>query len=201
MRLTPFELPIFIDELGDEDLAREVAECLEREASRVPGRQASVVGGWHGPPDLVTRDEACWRRLVLDVARAVQRAVEDTAAAKGISLPALEYGMEGWGVVMGDGGYSVPHDHGDAHWSAVWYADVGDPAPDDAPDAGRLVLMAPYASSLSSPSVDLFPSQCAIAPSPTMVVVFPGRMTHFVHPYHGQRARVSVSFNVRLTPI
>jgi len=47
---------------------------------------------------------------------------------------------------------------------------------------------------------EINPSTFTIRPRTGMLVIFPGWLQHYVHPYRGGRPRVSLSFNVRLEP-
>ena len=41
-------------------------------------------------------------------------------------------------------------------------------------------------------------SRIVIAPEPGLLVIFPGYLTHFVHPYAGATPRISIAFNTRV---
>ena len=51
-----------------------------------------------------------------------------------------------------------------------------------------------------SGGVPLYPGQFGVTPRTGMLLVFPGWLSHFVHPYTGSRPRVSLSANVTFTP-
>ena len=196
MILDPFATPILLGHVDDEALAGEITERLVREAASSPTVRRSIVGGWHGPPDLPARQDACWKALVRTILRGVRELVEHRAQAVGAGLPELTFTAQGWGTVLRAGGYSEPHDHADAHWSAVWYADPGDPSPAHAPTAGRLVFLDPRGAIGAGGPVDLFPRTCVVTPERGLLVVVPGWLTHHVHPSAGERPRVSVACNV-----
>ena len=48
------------------------------------------------------------------------------------------------------------------------------------------------------PGVDLFPTTFTVEPRNGRLVVFPGTLQHYVHPYRGIRERVVISTNVRV---
>lgn len=197
MRLASFDTPLFAAVVGA-NLCEEIAARLITEAARVDGLDASIVGGWHGPPDIRARSDACWRALCDVVIGAVRDSVADVASRLGRPLGPYDCPAHGWGVVLANGGYSTPHDHRQAHWSAVWYADPGDPAPSELSHAGRLCFMDPRGSVVGDDPFDLFPTRVSVEATPGLLVVFPGWLTHFVSPYRGARPRVSVAFNVCL---
>jgi len=93
-----------------------------------------------------------------------------------------------------DGGYVVPHDHGDVHWSVAYYVDAGDEVP---PPSGRLAFLDPRRSGRSIPELALA-TTFELAPRTGALVVFPGWLQHHVHPYRGQRPRICISCNLTM---
>lgn len=154
----------------------------------------SIVDGWHGAPDLAARSDPCWQRLTWLVTSAVEQVVLELAQRRGRVVAPLRYGAQGWGVVIAGGARAREHDHGDAHWSAVWYSDPGDPPPVDDPDAGSIRFTDPRRGGSRALAL------CTVAPAAGAALLFPGWLRHEVLAYRGTRRRVSVSYNVTLTP-
>jgi hypothetical protein len=126
-------------------------------------------------------------------------ATESLAHAGGVdSLPPYRYAATAWAMVMRSGDYTTLHEHGDAHWSSVYYADAGDADTETYPESGLLAFTDPKRSGLPVPQIDLFPSTFTIRPRTGTLVLFPGWLPHYVHSYRGTRPRVSVSCNVTL---
>jgi hypothetical protein len=100
-------------------------------------------------------------------------------------------------MILERGDYVVLHEHGEAHWSTVYYVDAGD---DDAAESGLLAFVDPRRGGRTVPGVDLFPTTFTVRPRTGSLVVFPGWLQHYVHPYRGSRPRVSISCNVVMEP-
>ena len=199
-RFDLFATPVFAFRPNDvADLNRELSKLLIAEFESSSGVRRSNIAGWHSTPDLSLREEPCYQRLMRIVVDHVHEAIGQTARARGVALErGLRFAVHAWAMVMRDGDYTVIHDHAQAHWSVVYYVDRGDPAPSARPDSGRLTLQDPRGALSNVPGLDLFPSQFSINPSDGLLVVFPGWLQHFVHPYRGTRPRISVSCNVRV---
>jgi hypothetical protein len=108
-------------------------------------------------------------------------------------LPRYRYGVHGWAMVLERGDYVVLHEHGEAHWSTVYYVDAGD---DDAAESGLLAFVDPRRGGRSVPGADLFPTTFTVRPRTGTLVIFPGWLQHYVHPYRGSRPRISISCNL-----
>lgn len=194
LALELFATPVVMFELPDAAaLNRELAALLLDEEQRVPSWQRSNVGGWHSPPDLAGRTEPCVRALVQAIVEHVGHHV--AALGDGAPQPRYRYGVQGWAMVMRDGHYVAPHDHGDAHWSIAYYVDAGDALP--AP-SGQLAFLDPRRSGRSVPGLELAGTTFALTPKTGALVIFPGWLQHHVHPYRGQRPRICVSCNLTM---
>jgi len=164
-------------------LAREPAE---------PEPHRSNVGGWHSANDLLTWDEPEIRRLV----EWIQQAVADAAAARsgGRPLPESRVSVFAWANVLRTGGYNRVHDHDRFTWSGVYYVDAGEGVLGDGM-SGHLEFVDPRTG-----VGDDFSQILRLRPEPGAMVLFPGWLKHFVHPYRGSRPRISVAFNVLIAP-
>jgi uncharacterized protein (TIGR02466 family) len=182
---------------GVAGLNRELAAALTAEAESSSGIQRSN-SGWHSVPDLSLRPEPCYQRLMQAVVDHVQVALRDVARAREIPIDRpLGFGVQAWAMVMTDGDYAVLHDHAQSAWSVVYYVDAGDADLEVHPDSGRLCFVDPRRAGAAIAGLDLFPSEFSLSPRSGMLAVFPGWLQHFVHPYRGQRPRISISCNLR----
>jgi uncharacterized protein (TIGR02466 family) len=178
------------------DVNGEIATQLLAEEQTVPSWQRANVGGWHSVPDLSRRSQACFRALMRTVVDAVGDNVAALAAAAAIErMPAFRYGVTAWAMVMRNGHYVMPHDHGDVHWSVAYYVDAGDEMP--AP-SGRIAFVDPRRSGRTIPELTLFPSTFDFTPRTGALVIFPGWLQHYVHAYRGERPRICVSCNLTM---
>ena len=192
-----FETPVFLFEVPDTDaLDAELRERLVTESDDGPGIVVSNRGGWHSAPDLSKRpDPACLALCDMLVAH-FQIATEQLAAIRGIDpVPPLAIGLTAWAMVMRDGDYTVMHDHPQATWSCAYYVDPGDPDEARHPDAGHLALVDPRRASAAVIGLELFPAVFSVRPTRGLLVIFPGYLQHYVHPYRGTRPRVVVAAN------
>lgn len=197
-RFNLFATPIRTFVLGDtESLDRELSTRLGAEAKRSLGISRSNAGGWHSVPDLCMRPDACYRDLMAKITRHVDIALHDIAGGQPKGLdPGYGFSIEAWAMVMSPGDYITVHDHAAAHLSAVYYVDPGD-ASDAHELSGQLCFLDPRPAFAPLPGLD-FSRQFLIKPTAGMLVIFPGWLSHFVHPYRGRRPRVSISCNIRI---
>jgi len=199
-RFALFNTPVIVHVLeGMEDVNRELAERLIAESRETPGFQRSNVGGWHSVPNLSQRREPCYRALMEQVVRHVRITFDEVASANGQTTDIqYRYAIHGWAMVMNDGDYTILHDHAEAHWSLAYYVDAGDSDHDAHPMSGHIAFVDPRRSGASIPGVDLFPSTFAVKPHTSRMVIFPGWLQHYVHPYRGTRPRVCISCNIKM---
>ena len=193
MKHTPlFQTPMLSTVVrGVEPLNAALAALLLEEAAAVPSRIHSNVGGWHSAQDLMRRSAPPFQALTGLMTHHLQQGVQQLTG----SLPE-RMGVSGqaWAMVMGDGHHGLPHHHGEAHFSCVYYVDAGEPAPADDPEAGALVFMDPRGA-ISAGPLPLYPPVHSLTPETGMFVMFPGYLLHFVRPYRGQRPRISIAAN------
>ena len=187
--------PVIVFDLTDID-NEAIAMAVLEEERHVPSWQRANVGGWHSAPDLSQRSFPPIRALMNAIVENVGYSIAGLTAARGLDpdkLPEFRFGLTSWAMVMRDGHYVSPHDHGDAHFSVAYYVDAGD---ERAPPSGRLAFLDPRRSGRSIPDVNLFPATFDIAPVTGSLVLFPGWLVHHVHAYRGERPRICVSANV-----
>ncbi len=198
-------LPLFCTPVSMYDLPdmaavnREITERLVAESQSVPSVHRSNVGSWHSP-NLAGRPEACFRTLLTAIVTRVRETADHLAQERGQSLPPMRAGAHAWAMVMRNGDYTIPHDHSDVHWGTVYYADAGDADEAKERASGLLALVDPRHGGRSMPGLDDVGSTFTVVPRTGRLVVFPGWLLHYVHPYRGQRPRVSISCNVIFEP-
>ncbi len=195
-RFSLFPTPLFVFDVPDtEELNRELENQLLLEAQAGQGIQRSNVGGWHSTPNLAQRPEPCFHALmelmVEHVRHVVDRLGRDAALPP---VPRYRCGLQSWAMILRDGDYVMPHDHGDCHFSTVYYVDAGDPVR----ASGKLTFVDPRQGRRPIPERELFPSNFTVDPRSSALVIFPGWLQHYVHPYRGERPRISISANVVL---
>ena len=164
---------------------------LEREPADAKAYRSNV-GGWHSANDLLTWQAPEIPQLV----QRIQQALQDAAAARngGRPLPQSDVSVFAWANVLHAGGYNRVHDHDRFTWSGVYYVDAGEGVLGDGM-SGHLEFVDPR----NGVGED-FAQVLRLRPEAGAMVLFPGWLKHFVHPYRGGRPRVSVAFNVSIDP-
>ncbi|WP_254506839.1 putative 2OG-Fe(II) oxygenase [Anatilimnocola floriformis] len=104
-----------------------------------------------------------------------------------------------WANVMDPGDYSYPHCHYDSQASLVYYLDPGEADPKEKL-AGRFHFSdprIPYCCSThpERPTRGLLPDIRT-----GTLLMFPSEFVHFVHPYRGQRPRITLAWNISPGP-
>lgn len=195
-----FETPVFAFEVpGTDELNAGLARQLLDERKANSSLHVSNRGGWHSVPDLARRQDPIFHDLGELLVEHFRLVTDQVARVRGIHPPP-SYGLSltAWAMVMDHGHYTVTHDHPDATWSSAYYVDPGDPPDEEHPESGCLTLIDPRRGAAPVVGLDLFPTSYTIRPSPGLLIIFPGWLQHYVHPYRGRRPRVSVAANATL---
>ncbi|NVB39561.1 hypothetical protein G6O69_17090 [Pseudenhygromyxa sp. WMMC2535] len=200
-RLALFTTPIVVHQLeGMDPINHELTKRLLTESETSPGFVRSNVGGWHSTPDLSQREEPCYRALMHAIVHHTQLTFGEVAKASGLDTRELQFrfAVHAWAMVMRQGDYTILHDHAESHWSVAYYVDAGDADLDAHPTSGLLSFVDPRRTGSAIPGAELFPPTFDVRPQTGMLVVFPGWLQHYVHPYRGERPRVCVSANLNM---
>jgi len=186
LQLWPTPVSTFaLDDAALLDHARE--EILSR-AAVAPTVARGERTGWQSASDLLDWTPGT-RALGALFADAVATIAPD-AGARGIDAAA-------WANVLARGDYVTPHTHAGAAWSAVLYVDAGDSG---AAHGGFLSVRDPRAgAAMVITDANAHDSACTfhLYPRTGMLVVFPAWLVHWVAPYQGTRARISIAANLR----
>jgi uncharacterized protein (TIGR02466 family) len=193
-----FDAPVYVYRVeGAAELNLALRHALLRERAYHPGVARSNRGGWHSLPDLAQRQEPHYTGLCRMVLDHMARSLQHMAQQRLLSLPSYRWGLQGWAMVMERGDYTILHDHARADLSAVWYIDAGDDDP-RYPESGHLSLVQPGGGA-SGPLSALLPNHFSLKPATGTLVIFPGHLQHYVHPYQDQTPRISAAFNATLS--
>jgi len=199
--LSLFATPVSMYDLpGMEEVNRDLTARLVAESASLASVHRSNVGGCHSQ-NLAGRPEACFRTLLQRIVAQVRETVENLAKERAVGLPSMRIGVHAWAMVMGNGHYTIPHDHSEVHWGTVYYADAGDADEAAHPASGLLALVDPRGGGRPMPGLEsLLGTTFTVLPRTGRLVVFPGWLLHYVHTYRGQRPRVSISCNLVFEP-
>lgn len=180
------------------------ALILAKEQSE-PSQDRSNAGGWHSGDDLLSWESPEIGTLNGWIMEAVDHMIKSTlemmkAAGMPTKVARGRLRPVSWANVSRYGDYHRSHNHPGSAWSGVYYVDPGTAAPDH-PLSGLLELPdpRPYANMAASPG-EPFAQRVLIQPRPGAMVLFPSWCQHFVHPYFGDDTRISIAFNVSLSP-
>lgn len=164
----------------------------------------SNVGGWRSNVQFINRDAPCLARLR---ARVHAMTVELTRAMMttpgGRDQRERPYKLEGWANVLRKGGYNSLHVHPGCTFSGVYYvtagaADAPSPSVDDI--SGAIEFIDPRPAAIASVAPDSrMTRRSAFSPPAGAMIMFPSWLQHLVHPYAGDRPRISIAFNIKLT--
>lgn len=194
-----FGTPISTHQWADaEDLNAGLSAAIMARETAERGVLRSNIGGWHSTPDLLTWDDP---HVAEFKARLTRYAGDLTALILPEAAPdrRMEMQTNAWANVSRDGDYNNVHDHPGAHWSGVYYVAAGTPAPGSNPHNAMLELLDPRVgvNMLPLPG-SIFEGRYLISPLPGLMVFFPSWLKHFVHPFRGEGARVSISWNISI---
>ncbi len=157
----------------------------------------SNVGGWHSEQDVLkwggpyVAQLVEWIKMGINAVTQATNGIQDAASG--------EFFIVAWANVLRQGGYNQVHDHNSYAWSGVYYVDIGDDMPGD-DLAGRIEFIDPRVG-IGSPKVpgDPFKQRMRFQPEAGQMLMFPGWLRHYVHPYKGETPRISIAFNVAFT--
>lgn len=191
-----FATPIFTRVWDDcDELNRSLARLfLQREHwEGQSGRKYSTVGGWHSPIDLQQSTNRDVERLLegcVELARQATIRLVDP----GDRTERYEYRVSAWANISREGDYNVPHVHETA-WSVVYYVQV--PAGCNETGAGCLELIDPRPAT-AAPDIPgrFFATRRLFVPRAGLMVLFPGPVMHYVHPFRGEGERISVACDI-----
>jgi uncharacterized protein (TIGR02466 family) len=102
-----------------------------------------------------------------------------------------------WANVARKGHYHRVHNHPSSAWSGVYFVESGGESPGQ-PLSGVLELCdpRPFTEMVPTPGSP-FGQRVIFRAEAGSMVVFPSWLYHFVNPFQGEGARISVAFNVQ----
>lgn len=174
-------------------LAREAAEPEHRTG----GQNRSNVGGWRSEPGTWSWPGREFDGLRDLISQGVGHMLRLSNGHQETRLK-LDGNFTAWVNVNRSGSYNVPHSHPEASWSGVYYVDMGEPDA-DRPLNGAISFQDPRPGALTAPTPGFqFGFPHTVEPAPGTMLVFPNWLIHWVHPFFGKGARISVAFNLQV---
>lgn len=165
------------------------------EAGESAGISRSNVGGWHSDVRFLAREADCVGELRTRIEQVINELTRRVARPQSTGQR-VRFDVEAWANVSRHGHYHSPHNHPNALWSGVYYV-TGNEEVAGHPFSGKLELIDPRpgASLTYAELTDLY-GRFLLSPRAGQMIVFPGWLQHFVHPYFGTGERISIAFNV-----
>ncbi len=175
----------------------QLAEYVLSEEKYNKGLVKSNVGGWHSDLRFMQSEISCVQQLHSRLSE-LSKSLCLQILREGSKELAENIVLEGWANVLRYGQYNTLHCHPNAFWSGVYYVN-GNEDIEGQPFSGKLELIDPRpgASNAYTEHTNLY-GRFIVNPSAAQVVLFPSWMQHQVHPYFGDKARISIAFNILL---
>ena len=101
-----------------------------------------------------------------------------------------------WATVYRNGDYLTPHSHDRATGTLVYCLDAGDPDYEKNLFSGKLVFADPRIDYCCNAEENCVTRPLQATMREGTMVLFPGPIVHFVHPYIGSRPRITLTWNV-----
>jgi uncharacterized protein (TIGR02466 family) len=159
----------------------------------------SNIGGWHSKTDLQSRDEGSIQTIM---SRFNAMVMEITRRTVGLPYDTwnIGYDISAWANINRSGNYNIPHIH-NSHWAGVYYVSTGKSMTTSRRD-GIIEFLDPRpAAMMMNIPGKFFSQRCFVHPVPGLMILFPGWLTHFVNPFLGEGARISVACNITITKL
>lgn len=178
------------------------ALTLERARSD-PNVPHANVGGWHSRSDLLEWPHPAIQTLRTAILEGLQQMVGATLDQ--MRKGGIQRGFNGslgliaWANINRRGHYHTVHNHPGSCWSGVYYVDTGGDAGPEHPRSGIIDLLdpRPFTEMVAVPG-EPYGQKLSIRPEPGTLLIFPGFLYHFVHPFMGDGERISIAFNARV---
>ncbi|HEX3984808.1 MAG TPA: TIGR02466 family protein [Acidisoma sp.] len=200
-----FATPVAAVELPDAAARNaELRRIILDHREKSPSVQASNAGGWHSDRAILD-----WGgpRMGEIIAAARHVAGQMTADRHGQTVHP-NWTVQAWANVNGPGDGNICHYHPGSFWSGTYYVDDGGCA-DDPALGGEFEMIDPrgpgpgmYAPGLKFAGDDgaSVGSGETIRPRPGLLFLFPSWLFHQVRPYRGSALRISIAFNLGVSP-
>ncbi len=180
---------------GDEAFAAKLSEIILEKERTTPGVQGALIGGWNSDLDLLE-----WPSP--EVAELKDRITEVAREMSQLGLQGKKGKISGsttitaWANVSRNGHFHRHHTHANSSWSGVYYVATGE-RDQSRPENGLIKLVDPRLGVEMVPIPgNIFGEKLRFDPEIGMMLVFPSWLQHFVDPYFGEGARISIAFNV-----
>lgn len=155
------------------------------------GVNRSNQGGWHSSDDLHLKPDEHLHTLMLSLLQLASACIRDFEGEREYQDIRM---VASWANLNHKGDWNAPHEHLPCTWSGVFYVDAGEPlsAADPKSLEGKILFFDPLPLGKEWKR----PPNIAYAPVSGTMLLFPSYLTHMVAPYQGEKARISIAFNL-----
>jgi uncharacterized protein (TIGR02466 family) len=193
-----FAMPIVVCRWPDaQRLNAELRETIMNRFRTSPGVVISNRKGWHSKFDLHEWPEPCVAEFMEMVQTAARQMVQHALPDAGERYLENWQVTPAWANVNPAGAHNRSHHHldGGAHFSGLYYVDIGEC---EGPiDRGCTIFEdRSGVAQPSEPSVHPLSREYALVPAPGTMALFPSSQYHYVEPYRGKGVRVTIAFNL-----
>jgi len=180
--------------LGNAEINKKLEKFVLEDMQKHKGitkEQHSNIGGWQSERDLHAKlgDGTPYHsellRLFASFSSPITQFINKCCVQCNVK-PNATYDWDysdAWFNVAAQGGYNAPHAHPLSEISGAYYVRTTEP-PEGYPFSGRIDFY------YQDKNTHFFPK-------PGTLILFPGDMLHFVHPYYGAGHRICLSFNIK----
>ena len=189
-----FSTPLFSSVVaGHEEHREPLIRLILDLQRRYPGIVRSNRGAWHSGPEWLEHpsEHVAWMlQKVIKFAKLALAKYYDNWSSQELEL------ASSWANVLGAGGWNAPHHHFPCTWSGVYYVSVPPIVVGSGDPAGMIEFMnpTPWLSGLGQGGNFVY------APKPGLPLLFPSNVYHYVHPHQTPEPRVSIAYNLVVTP-
>lgn len=183
---------------GKADLNARLRDLILAREKEHPGQRKTNVGGWQSTEDLHRWTGEAGQELVGMVTDLVNTATSQLFAHFQTS-DEFSWGLAMWANVNRRGDYNLVHVHPGSTWSCVYYVDAGDVDKSEN-EHGAITFFSPLLASTNSFFTKALPNQFTVQPEAGRMVLFPSYLQHQVHPYFGEKPRISIAINIIKKP-
>jgi uncharacterized protein (TIGR02466 family) len=191
--ITPILKYKWPDSVGLNKELREYILELEKGSEKTEGKYSNI-GGWHSDINVQNLDLKPFKILINRFRLLIDEMIKRTTLVNEDKW-GINYDIQAWANINRKGNYNMPHVH-QSSLAAIYYISF-DYETHIKSRSGVLEILDPRPSAfmVNSPG-SFFSNRYFVHPEPSLMVIFPGYLLHFVHPYEGEKERISIACDI-----
>jgi uncharacterized protein (TIGR02466 family) len=148
----------------------------------------------HPQPEIQALRQFCREALGASVTKLVQHTSGGRAQAPPMTIDLYE----SWIHITREGGYHEVHNHPNCSWCGIYYVEPADCTVE--PPNGINRFFSPIDIMYDDPGAEAYAQKpISVTPAEGTLVLFPSYVKHLAVPYKGQRDRIVLAFNSRVS--